>query len=118
MIDVNEEFYIFTKYSAIYFTQKGSPTEAIYNLIRLADKMTETSDGIACVLYEMILDKLKVIDFAELAKCELQFSYGKFLVKLKDYEKANKILKAVLEYSEENNVSQIYLAYFLNFLMF
>lgn len=77
------------------------------NLIRLADKMTKLSDGIACALYEMILEKMLVIDCAELTKCEVKYSFGKFLVKTKDYEKANKILKEALQRSDENNVSTV-----------
>lgn len=69
--------------------------------------MTGKSDGIACEFYEMLLDTMWTIDCAELAKCNLQYSFGKFLVKLKDYERANKILKEALEYSEKHNVSVI-----------
>lgn len=52
---------------------------------------------------------MRVIDCAESSKCELQYSFGKFLVKIKDYEKANKILKEALERSEENNVSVVFI---------
>lgn len=52
-----------------------------------------------------MLDKMREIDCAELSKCTLQYSFGKFLVKIKDYEKANQILKEALERLEENNVS-------------
>lgn len=91
----------------ISFKNQGSTTEAIDNLLRLADEMTKLSDGIACVFYEIMLDKMKEIDCAELSKCTLQYSFGRFLVKVKDYEKANKILKEALERSEENNVSVV-----------
>lgn len=78
---------------------------AIDDLINLADKIAQKSDGIAAELYEMTLDKLKELDCAEASKCKLEYSFGKFLLKIKDYEKANKILKGALEHSEANNVS-------------
>lgn len=74
-------------------------------MLRLADEMTKLSDGIACTFYEIMLDKMREIDCAELSKCTLQYSFGKFLVKIKDYERANQILKEALERLEENNVS-------------
>lgn len=83
----------------------GSTRAPIDNLIRLADKMTTKSDGIACELYAIILDKMTTIDGTELSRCELQHSFGKFLVKIKDYEQANRILEEALQYAEQKNVS-------------
>jgi len=69
--------------------------------------MTELCEPVACVFYEIILEKIKTTSCGELLKCEVQFSFGKFLVKIDDYEKANNVLDAALKYSEENNVSVV-----------
>lgn len=67
--------------------------------------MTELCELVACALYEIILEKIKTTSCAELLKCEVQFSFGKFLVKIEEYERANNVLEEALKYSEENNVS-------------
>lgn len=69
--------------------------------------MTEFCVGVACTLYEIILEKINTTSCAELLKCDVQFSFGNFLVKLEDYENANNVLKEALKYSEENNVSVV-----------
>lgn len=93
--------------SSVYcnFIPAGSTTVAIDNLINLADKISQKSDGIAFELYEMTLEKIKGFDCVELSNCKLQYSFGKFLFQIKDYERANKVLKEALEYSDKNNVS-------------
>lgn len=68
--------------------------------------MTEKSVGIACQLYEIILGKLKSVECTELAKADIQLTFGKYLVSIKNYEKANGVLKEALRYSEERNVSR------------
>lgn len=68
--------------------------------------MTEKSVGIACELYRLALEKMKTTDCTELSKAELQFSFGKYLVRIEDYVQANEVLNEALHYSEENNVSR------------
>ena len=68
--------------------------------------MTEKSVGIACELYEIILDKLNSVECSDLAKADIQLTFGKYLVNIKDYEKANGVLKEALRYSEERTVSR------------
>lgn len=84
----------------------GSTASAFDNLIRLANKIADKSEGIACELYQLILEKMTTADCPKLSKAELQYSFGKYLVKIEDYGQANEILKDALRYSEENDVSK------------
>lgn len=80
---------------------------AIDNLVHIAQKLTTKSVGIACEFYELVLDKMKATEYSELSKTEVQLSFGKYLVDIKDYEKANGILKDALNYSVENKVREM-----------
>ncbi|XP_037041860.1 uncharacterized protein LOC119078442 [Bradysia coprophila] len=87
--------------------ERCSVTVAIDNLVRLASKMTKKSVGIACELYEIILDELESVECTELLKADVQFAFGKYLVDIKNFERATGILKEALKYSEERNFSDL-----------
>lgn len=78
--------------------------------------MIVISERVTCTLYEIILEKVKVGACAELSKCKAQYSFGKLLVKMEEYEKANNILKEALKCSEENIVSGNYIKLFSIFI--
>lgn len=106
VIEVSKIWILINHSDSLIFLYLDSTTEPINALTRLAVKMINKSERIATELFQIILDKAKIISSDELVKSNVRYLFGKFLVSLGKYNVASDVLKEALSELEENYVSK------------